>query len=234
MIPKIIHCCWFGGPKTKLAEKCRASWDKFAPDWQIREWGLAGANGLGDLPDFVSGAVNARKWAVVSDWARMKALFDKGGVYLDYDVELIRPFVPPEGEWVAGEWTTSGGVWMNPGSGIALEKGSAIARHMLEAYERTTYDPRREMMPWINDRLAEAREGLERPDRFRVLAPEVLSPIDIRGRVHVTEDTLGIHHYAISWCGPKRKILKWLSWHGCRGLVDWMVGLKRKVREIVE
>lgn len=215
MVPKIIHCCWFGGAKTKLARKCRASWEKFAHDWEIREFALPQ-----DVPAFVSGALKAKKWAVVSDWARMRALYDEGGVYLDYDVELVRPFVPPEGEWVAGEWTALGGTWMNPGSGIALENGSPIARHMLEAYEKAVYDPQREMMPWINERLRECADGLA------VLAPEVLSAIDMKGQVHVTEATLGIHHYALSWGGPKRKILQWLSWHGCRGLIDALVRMK--------
>ena len=215
MVPKIIHCCWFGGSKTKLARKCRASWEKFASDWEIREFSLPQ-----DVPSFVAAALAAKKWAVVSDWARMRALHDAGGVYLDYDVELVRPFNPPAGEWVAGEWTASGGVWMNPGSGIALEKDSPIARHMLDAYEKTVFDPKREMMPWINDRLKECVGGLP------VLAPEVLSAIDMKGCVHVTEATLGIHHYALSWGGPKRKILQWLSWHGFRWLVDLAAWLK--------
>lgn len=172
MIPRIIHCCWFGGPKTKLALKCRASWEKFAPAWEIREFVLPQ-----EVPAFVSEALKAKKWAVVSDWARMQALYDDGGVYLDYDVELVRPFVPPEGEWVAGEWTASGGTWMNPGSGIALEKGSLIARQMLEAYAQTAFDPRREMMPWINDRLAEAialvEDREENRAEVRANCPEV-------------------------------------------------------------
>ena len=222
MIPKIIHCCWFGGTKTGLALKCRASWERFAPDWEIREFRLPS-----ELPKFAEDAVAARKWAVVSDWARMKALFDDGGVYLDYDVELIRPFNPPEGEWVAGEWTASGGVWMNPGSGIALEKGSAIAHYMMEAYSRTVYDPKREMMPWINARLGEAiGEG-----GIRVLDPEVLSAIDLRGRPHVTKSTLGIHHYALSWGSPKRKLLKWISWHGGRGVIDLLLRIRRLWRD---
>ena len=216
MVPKIIHCCWFGGSKTKLARKCRASWEKFASDWEIREFSLPQ-----DVPSFVAAALAAKKWAVVSDWARMRALHDAGGVYLDYDVELVRPFNPPAGEWVAGEWTASGGVWMNPGSGIALEKDSPIARHMLDAYEKTVFDPQREMMPWINDRLKECVGSLP------VLAPEVLSDVETKGDVHVTEATLGIHHYALSWGGPKRKILQWLSWHGFRWLVDLAVWFKR-------
>lgn len=221
MVPKIIHCCWFGGSKTRLALKCRASWARFAPDWEIREFVLPA-----DVPPFVQDALAAKKWAQVSDWARMRALYDEGGVYLDYDVELVKPFVPPAGEWVAGEWTAIGETWMNPGSGIALAKGSPIARYMLDAYERTPFDPARDMMHWINDRLLEA---IDVCGPLKVLDHEVMSATDIDGRVHRTDATLGIHHYALSWGGPVRKLLQWMSWHHLR----WVIVAALKVRNFV-
>ncbi len=219
---KIIHCCWFGGPKSKLAQKCRASWEKFAPDWQICEFELPST-----LPKFVEAAAADRNWAQVSDWARMRALYDEGGLYFDYDVEMVRPFAPPAGEWVASERTILGSAWMNPGSGIALEKGSPIARYMLEAYERLEYDRKREMMVWINDRLAEAMATSG--NAIRVLAPTIMASVDIRGKVQLSADTLTVHHYALSWGGPKRKILQWLSRHGFRWLVDLAVKAKRRI-----
>lgn len=214
MVPKIIHCFWAGGPKTKLAKKCRASWEKYAADWRIVEWDvekiLATENTKG--AEFLLGAIAAKKWAMVSDWTRMKALYEEGGVYLDYDVELIRPFEPPEGEWVASEWTVKGETWMNPGSGIALEKGSKIARHMLEEYEELKFDPKRDMMKWIVDRL---KVGLRvNGEEIKVLEPEVMSPIDTKGKLHLTEKTLGIHHYAMSGSSLVRRIVRWLAWHG--------------------
>ena len=220
MIPKIIHCFWAEGPKTKLAEKCLASWKKFAPDWEIREWNLSN---LSNLSNFYLAAVAARKWAMVSDWARMRVLKEFGGIYLDLDVELVKPIGElPDGEWVAGEWTASGEVWMNPGSGIALEKDSPIAAGMLEKYARLEFDLNREMMTWINESL-KGLEGLE------VLDPEVMSPIGIDGKMNRTERTVGIHWYAMSWASPKRKIAKWLSWHGLRFVVDALLFLKRLV-----
>ena len=39
MIPKIIHYCWFGrNPLPELAQKCIASWKKYLPDYEIKEW----------------------------------------------------------------------------------------------------------------------------------------------------------------------------------------------------
>ena len=234
MIPKIIHCCWFGGPKTKLAEKCLASWRRFAPDWTIHEWTLdelrLRASGAGVDMSFFEAAVVARKWAMASDWARMLALWLEGGIYFDLDVELVSPINGlPEGEWVAGEWTAKGDVWMNPGGGIALEKGSLLAREMLAAYSELPFDPKREMMPWISSRLCACNmAACERGgNRLPVLEPEVLSPIGIDGTMHVSPKTVGIHCYAMSWASPGRRILQWFSWHGMRGAVDTLLDFRR-------
>ena len=109
MIPKIIHCFWAQGPKTKLAEKCLASWRKYAPGWEIVEWNLENwkdppqepphehvrllrsgfPSSLGSDARFLVGAVEARKWAMVSDYMRMRVLKECGGIYLDLDVELV-------------------------------------------------------------------------------------------------------------------------------------------------
>ena len=231
VIPKIIHCFWGGGPKTKLAEKCLASWRKYASGWEIREWNLEnlGVGGSGSctkdgIPSFVWKAVEARKWAMVSDWARMWALKECGGIYLDLDVELVKPVDElPDGEWVAGEWTANGGIWMDPGGGIALEKDSPAAVAMLERYAKLEFDPKREMMPWIN-------EGL-RDSGLCVLPPEVMSPIGVDGKLHRTEKTVGIHWYAMSWASPKQKILQWMSWHGMRPLIDALLALRNRVRK---
>ena len=225
MMPKIIHCFWAGGPKTKLAERCLASWRRFAPGWEIREWSLSDVGTLqGEGRAFFEAASANRKWAMASDWVRMAVLWNVGGIYLDLDVELIAPIWNlPDGEWVAGEWMTSGAVGMNPGSGIALEKGSPIAAAMLGSYGMVAFDPDREMMPWIAANLSDA---IRASGSLRVLAPEVMSPIDVEGRMHRTDRTVGIHWYAMSWCGPKRRFARWLSWHGMRPLVEFLLKLK--------
>ena len=224
MIPRKIHCCWFGGPKTRLAETCLASWKKHAPECEVREWGeddlRAAAKTLGFSTAFFDAAIAAGKWAMASDWARMVALYAEGGVYLDLDVELVAPIDRlPDGEWVSSEMTANGSSWMNPGSGIALEKGSAVARHMLDAYDSLAFDPNRAMMPWINDRLAETS--------VKTLASEVMSPVGIDGKLMLTDRTVGIHHYAMSWAPASLKVARWLSWHGMRWLVDAILSLKR-------
>lgn len=89
-IPKVIHLFWFGrGKKSDLILKCIESWKKFAPDYQIKEWNED--NFDVNFCKRSRQAYEEKKWAFVADIARLKVLHDEGGIYLDTDVELIRP-----------------------------------------------------------------------------------------------------------------------------------------------
>lgn len=218
MIPKVIHCCWLsGGPKTELAKRCLASWRHFAPECEIREWTLADFPDASALPPFFAEAVRQRKWAFAADWLRFYVLYERGGVYFDLDFELVGRFVP-DSEFVAGQWMPDGRVGMEPAA-IALEKGSPIAAAMMDCYAKAAFDNR--------TTVGEILQTIPEAKGLRVLPPEVMSPIDIEGRVRRTEKTVGVHWCAMSWCGPRRKLARWLNWHGLRPLVDLFLRLKR-------
>ena len=89
-IPKIIHYCWFGGgaisPENR---KCMESWEKYCPDYKIIEWNEQNFDISKNR--YVQQAYEAKKYAFVSDYARLAVVYEYGGVYLDTDVELVRP-----------------------------------------------------------------------------------------------------------------------------------------------
>lgn len=89
MIPKIIHYCWFGrGEMSALMKKCVNSWKKYCPDYQVMLWNEDNFN-IDSVP-FVKQAYENKKYAFVSDYVRLYALYNYGGVYLDTDQELIK------------------------------------------------------------------------------------------------------------------------------------------------
>ena len=90
MIPKIIHYCWFGkNPLPPLVEKCIASWKLYCPDYEIICWNEERY----DIHqcEFTEQAYQAGKWAFVADYVRLDVLVKYGGIYLDTDVELLKP-----------------------------------------------------------------------------------------------------------------------------------------------
>lgn len=89
MIPKIIHYCWFGNaPKPEIILRCISSWRSLCPDFKIIEWNENNFNI--ESSRFCYEAYKAKKWAFVSDYVRLKVLYEYGGVYLDTDCELIK------------------------------------------------------------------------------------------------------------------------------------------------
>lgn len=89
-IPKIIHYCWFGkGVKSEKIKHCMESWRKFLPDYEIIEWNEYNFDVNSCV--YTAQAYQTKKWAFVSDYARLYALYHHGGIYLDTDVEIRKP-----------------------------------------------------------------------------------------------------------------------------------------------
>ncbi len=148
MIPKILHYCWIGGaPLPELAEQCIASWRKYMPDWEYKEWTEAsltqalspmkGGEGcwLDYMPLYVQQAYEARKFAFVSDYVRLWALEQYGGLYMDVDFLVHRPFDDLMDKYPAFagvEGCKRQAVMMGV---IASEPHGAWVRDMLETYQ---------------------------------------------------------------------------------------------------
>lgn len=88
-IPKTIHYCWFGGKMIpEQYRKWMESWKRLCPDYEIVEWNES--NYDVHKSKYISQAYEQKKWAFVSDYARIDIINEYGGVYLDTDVELIK------------------------------------------------------------------------------------------------------------------------------------------------
>lgn len=91
MIPNTIHYCWFGrGKMPELAQKCIASWYRHMPEWNYKLWNEDNFD-VCSIP-YTKEAYEAKKFAFVSDYVRLWALCNEGGLYMDVDFEVFKPF----------------------------------------------------------------------------------------------------------------------------------------------
>lgn len=215
MIPKIIHYCWFGrGEKPELAKKCIASWRKFCPDFEIREWNEDNCDYLA-MP-FMAEAYAAKNYAFVSDVMRLIVLEQYGGVYFDTDVEVLRDITPLLND--EGFIGFENDRYVNSGQVMAMVAHQPVVQVMIEEYKKLHFvKPDGSIAPvgcpHLNTDVLE-RFGLERNGQEQVVAgihvypADWFNPLDsTTGKLNKTPNTYSIHWYSMSWL-PKRVRLK--------------------------
>lgn len=235
MIPKVIHYCWFGrGPLPQLAVKCIESWRKYCPDYEIKEWNEDNFD-LSMYP-YVKEAYEARKFAFVTDVVRLYALYHEGGIYMDTDVEVIKPLDSLLGyEAVSGFESET----QIPTGLMACREGHPLFGELLHEYDCIhfvkpdgSFDLTTNVVRITRTCLKygfQPNNQLQTVKGFTLLPKDYLCPIEHEGhRLVLTDHTLCIHHFAGSWvtgkAAIKRKVTRLL---GSR-LTVLLVKLKRR------
>lgn len=218
-IPKIIHYCWFGGAELpKKALKCIESWKKFCPDFEIRRWDES--NYDVHKNKYMSQAYDSKKWAFVSDFARLDIIATYGGIYFDVDVEVVKPIYDLLAHKCFLPRQTLGNI--ATGLGFGAEKGNPAVLKMLAEYESISfylsdgsYDltpcPARNTAPFLECGLDIKSNEIQFIDENTavVYPEEFFCPINAISReLKITDNTYTIHHFDASWQTKDFKIKK--------------------------
>lgn len=135
-IPKKLHYCWFG--EKPIPDRCKmwmASWKKYCPDYEMVEWNESNYNV--HKCKYISQAYALKKWAFVSDYARLDIIQEHGGVYLDTDVELLRSIdILLKNDAFCGFEKSK---YVNFGLGFGAPKGNSIIGEIKEYYENKSF-----------------------------------------------------------------------------------------------
>jgi hypothetical protein len=90
-IPRVVHRIWLGDVEMPAQYvHYGETWREHHPDWELRLWGDAEIAELGEI----EALARARHHSERSDILRYELLRRHGGVYVDTDVECLRPFDP--------------------------------------------------------------------------------------------------------------------------------------------
>lgn len=215
MIEKTIHYCWFGrNPLPESAKRYIASWQKYFPDYEIKEWNEDNFD-VNSIP-YTHDAYEAGKYAFVSDYARFWILYHHGGLYFDTDVEVIRPMedIVAKGAFMGFELdnvrNANSVPAIAPGLGLGAEKGNAIYAEILKGFEQLDFylpDGNRNpftMIPMVTKIMQERglilKDEIQTIDGITIYPNEYFNPFDdITGLLRKTPNTRSIHWYAKTW-----------------------------------
>ena len=213
MIDKKIHYCWFGGKKLPNdVKKYIKSWKKQCPDYEIIRWDEI--NFDINCSDFVKDAYNSKAWAFVSDYARLKIIYENGGIYLDTDVELLKNLdFLLENDFFIGTQQCEN--LYTTGLGFGAVKNNYIVKRMLDEYKNISFDLMKKKSvacPYLNNEALKSIgfssvDKIEKIDNCVVYPPKYSDPLSPGTSANLLcDDTISIHHYSASWTKNGNKL----------------------------
>lgn len=207
-IPKIIHYCWFGkNPIPEKVKKCIDSWEKFCPDYKIIQWNEENYD-VNSIP-YIRDSYKEKKWAFVSDYARLDVVYKYGGIYLDTDVELIKN-LDDLLEYDIFLCIEKNSKQIATGLGFGGCKDNIVLEKLMDIYNNLSFYkadgnlnltacPKYTTDYFINHGY-KLEDTTQFVDNTVILSSDYLCPMDYKtGKINITENTYGIHWYNASW-----------------------------------
>lgn len=212
MIPKIIHFCWISKDIPEDVEKCIATWKKYLPDYEIVRWTAENFD-VNTIP-YTKEAYDAGKYAFVSDYIRLYALYNFGGIYLDSDIEVLKNMddLLNNRAFTGFEDTDRVAAWM-----FGSEKNNPLFKEFLDDYNGRhfikpdgSYDLTPNPVP-ITKRMIE--HGLKLDNSYQELDCITIYPMDYfcpfnpyrEGKNCFTSNTYMNHLFNGKWKSNKEK-----------------------------
>lgn len=238
-IPKIIHYCWFGGKdKPEVIKKFINGWKEKLKDYEIKEWNESNFDISSNM--FVKQAYENGKYAFVSDYVRVYVLYHYGGIYMDTDVEVKRPF--------SDEILNNDSFWgfeeknYIATSTIGTQKGNKLIKKFLDSYDGKSFikeDGEIDTLTnvaivsdIIEDIGIKLDGNYQRIEGICTVYPqEYFSPYDyINCYSKENKNTYTIHHFYKSWLPLKERVKG-----NCKKVIAKVIGGYRvaKIRKMI-
>ncbi|EOU1560126.1 glycosyl transferase [Clostridium perfringens] len=207
MINKKIHYCWFGkNEKSKEIKEYIDSWKLYLSDYEIKEWNEE--NFDIESNEYVKQAYNEKKWAFVTDYVRLYALYTEGGIYMDTDVEVIKNL-----DIFLNNKAFSGFEDNNyiPTGIMGAEKGNSWIKILLDYYEDKSFYNKDGSLNLttnvititnISKKLGLNLNGEQQTffDGVVMYPKDFFAPKShLTNKINITSNTYCIHHFNGSW-----------------------------------
>ena len=206
MIPKLIHCCWLStNKKSDLNLKCIESWKKHLPDFEIKEWNMSNFP-IDDYP-FAKEAYNRGKYAFAADVVRLYALQKEGGIYLDMDVEILKPLHHLLDDTAFAGFETREMVGLHMMGSVPNGK---FVSTVLNYYKKLPFSMvvQPKIVSSILDRIGFEMTGESQTakDFLTIYSEDYFTPYNYyTKKTCLTPNTVALHHYEGSWLDEEKR-----------------------------
>ena len=213
MIPKIIHYCWFGGEIPKENKKYIEEWQQLNPDWTIILWN---EDNSPRESVYLKVALQHNNWANASNFIRLFALLNFGGIYLDTDIKVIKSFGElidndcffgfEEGEDGRNDF------WVNNAICGAIKNHTFIEdcyNHLIQNFDGTeeaNLSGPRLVTALLKEKKNLAKYGYQKIDDITLYPKEYFYPIHYSEvykikelEKHIYPETIVVHVWARTW-----------------------------------
>lgn len=206
MIPKKIHYIWLGkNRKDRSSQICINTWKRNLNGYEIIEWNE------NNLPIeeiernnlFFRYCKKNKLWAFMSDYLRLWILYAEGGIYMDTDVEVLKPFdnllhLPMFLGYELDNYIGTGI--------IGTEKRNPFVKELLNFYDKRIWK-----VNYYNNPIIFGSVLKENPDLKKycvILNRKILSPYnpdtEYKNKLVESNETYTIHWFNANWGMTRR------------------------------
>lgn len=205
-IPRIIHYCWLSNdPIPEQMQKYMQTWRKYLPDYEFKLWNFDVFDKNSSL--WVKQAFESKKYAFAADYIRLYAVYNYGGIYLDMDVEVLKPFDDLLNNDLMFACEDKAGQYLEAGCFGATKEHPFIGK-CLEYYTNRPFIKEdgsmdilvlpRIITPIYNNDIKRTPLSF---DYFTAKSPST-------GQINITANTYSIHHFNASWVDTGVALIK--------------------------
>ena len=240
MIPKIIHYIWFGGkPLPEKVTYCIESWKKWLPEYKFVLWNEESFDV--NAYEFTRDTYAHRKFAFVSDFVRIFALATQGGVYLDTDIEIIKPLDVFLKERMVLGTDDSGSLT----AFMAAEAQHPFFTRALDIYKSRLFVlPDGSLNTEVNNLLLQnllenygyvkANKEQHLSEGIKVYPDDYFHVVRLTsGKPHRTKNSYAIHWHTLLWIPWTTRVIRFIRMHiivpvfGEKTYTKWVARLKK-------
>ena len=210
---KIIHYCWFGNKKMEdYTIACIKSWQEHFPNYQIMVWNEN--NFDVNICDYTKEAYEAKQYAFVSDYVRLYALYNYGGIYFDTDYEVFKNFEDLLTADLTLGFESIGKVQT---AMMFSKKSNPNLLHLINYYNTQHFIQSDKSYSQITNveiisnyllKLGLKNKNVyQKFNNIEIYPSEYFCPIDFNsGSINITKKSMGIHSFSGTWLDKNQKI----------------------------